>query len=89
MAEGERITDGAVSPDGSWVMLRSTTRVWLHPAPAFLAGSWTVAREIDVASLGEPQGEGIAMDAAGTIYLAGEGGAKSQPGTLARLRCGS
>ena len=84
-----RVTDGAVSADGRWVVLRSKTRVWLYDAAAFLAGSWTVAREIDVASLREPQGEGIAMDADGTIYLAGEGGSKSQPGTLARLSCGS
>ena len=87
--EGSRVTDGAVSADGRWVVLRSKTRVWLHPAAEFLAGSWTVSREIDVASLREPQGEGIAMDAEGTIYLAGEGGSKSQPGTLATLACKS
>ena len=88
-AEGERITDGTVSVGGRWVALRSKTKVWIYPASEFFAGSWKAAREIDVASFGEPQGEGIAMDAKGTIYLAGEGGSKSQPGTFARLSCGS
>ena len=88
VAEDRRITDGTLSADGKWVALRSKTRVWIYPASEFLSGSWSGAREIDVTSLGEPQGEGIAMSADGTIYLAGEGGGKSQPGTLARLSCG-
>jgi len=83
----DRVTDGSVSVDGKWVALRSKTKVWLYSAPEFFAGSWKAAREINVASLAEPQGEGIAMDADGTVYLAGEGGGKSRPGTLARLSC--
>ena len=88
VAESGRITDGTLSADGQWVALRSKTRVWVYPASEFLSGSWTGAREVDVTSLGEPQGEGIAMGTDGTIYLAGEGGGKKQPGTLARLSCG-
>ena len=88
VAEGSRVTDGTLSADGKWVALRSKTRVWVYPASEFLSGSWTGAREVDVTSLGEPQGEGIAMGTDGTIYLAGEGGGKKQPGTLARLSCG-
>jgi hypothetical protein len=38
-------------------------------------------------ALGEPQGEGIAFADEKTIYLVGEGGNKSQPGTFARLTC--
>lgn len=85
--ESDRVTDGSVSVDGKWVALRSKTKVWLYPAPEFFAGSWKATREIDIAALGEPQGEGIAMSADGTIYLAGEGGGKSKPGTFATLAC--
>lgn len=87
VTEQRRVTDGSVSVDGRWVVLRSKARVWLYPLSEFLSGSWSVAREIDVTSLGEPQGEGIAMSADGKIYLAGEGGGKSRSGTLARLIC--
>ena len=87
MTEQRRVTDGSVSVDGRWVVLRSKASVWLYTLSEFLSGSWSLAREIDVTSLGEPQGEGIAMSADGTIYLAGEGGGKSRSGTLARLTC--
>ena len=85
--QGERITDGTVSPDGNWVVLRGRERLWIHDAKHFFAGSWKPARELDLTRIREPQGEGIAMGTDGTIYLAGEGGGKSQPGTFATLAC--
>ena len=87
-AEGDRITDGAVSHDGSWVVLRGKNKVSFHRAADLFAGSWKPVREVDVTGLREPQGEGIAMGADGTVYLTGEGGGKSQPGTFATLACG-
>jgi hypothetical protein len=85
--EGERITDGSVSPDGNWVVLRGKERVWFYRAAELFAGSWKPAREVDVTSIREPQGEGVAIAADGTVYLAGEGGGKKQPGTFATLTC--
>jgi hypothetical protein len=83
----DRITDGAVSPDGAWVALRTNHALLLYDAGEWLAGSWPEPRRVDLKSLGEPQGEGVAFGADGTIYVAGEGGGKSRPGTFGRLRC--
>jgi hypothetical protein len=71
LSQTSRITDGAVSPDGTWVVLRH----------------WTDAGRVDLTPLGEAQGEGIAMAADGTVYVTGEGGRKAQPGTFATYRC--
>ena len=86
-AEGERVTDGAVSADGRWVVLRSKQRLWFYRATELFAGSWKTASELDVTPVREPQGEGVAMAADGMVYLTGEGGGKSQPGTFATLAC--
>ena len=86
-SEGERITDAALSPSGTWVALRSTTAVSFHRASELLSGQWRQVSRISLESLGEAQGEGIAFADERTLYLVGEGGSKSQPGTLGRLTC--
>ena len=84
----ERITDGAISADGEWVVLRTRTSLTFYRAAEFLKGNFKETRRIDVRSLGEPQGEAVAFGAGNTIYVAGEGGGKKQPGTLAVMSCG-
>ena len=86
-SQTERITDGAVSPDGAWVVLRTRQRFSLHRAADLFAGNWTDAGRVDLKGIGEAQGEGVAIAADGTVYLTGEGGGKSQPGTFARFDC--
>ena len=86
-AADARITDGAISPDGQWVVLRTRTALVFYRASDFLKGSFREARRIDLKSLGEAQGEAVAFGAANIIYVAGEGGGKSQPGTLAVVSC--
>jgi len=81
----DRITDGAVSPDGAWVVLRTKTALIIYAAKEFFAGSWREARRIDLTALGEPQGEGVAIGSDATIYVAGEG---PKAGTLGRVVCG-
>jgi hypothetical protein len=83
----DRITDGAVSPDGRWVVLRSHAAMRFYAAADLFGGNWREAGVVDLAPLREPQGEGVAFGADGTVYLAGEGGGKARPGTLARLAC--
>jgi hypothetical protein len=82
-----RITDGSVSPDGQWVVLRSRSALMYYRASDVLAGQWKVAGTVDLTSLNEPQGEGVALGADNTVFLAGEGGGKGQPGTFMRLSC--
>lgn len=85
--ESERITDGAVSADGRWVLLRTTQRLTFHETAELINGNWREARSVDLGTAGETQGEGVAIGTDGTVYLAGEGGGKSRPGTFARFTC--
>jgi hypothetical protein len=87
VGDGDRITDGAVSPNGTWVALRTNHDVRFYQASDLLSGHWREAGRVNLASLKEPQGEAIAFGDDQTLYLVGEGGGKSQPGTFARLTC--
>jgi hypothetical protein len=82
-----RITDGTVSPDGQWVVLRSRSTLTFYRAADLLGGQWRAVSNVNLSSLKEPQGEGVAVGADSTVFLAGEGGGKGQPGTFARMAC--
>lgn len=83
----ERITDGGVSADGQWVVLRGGQHLTFHRAADLMAGNWQEVRRVDLRSIGEEQGEGVTLAADNTVYLAGEGGGKARPGTFVRLSC--
>jgi hypothetical protein len=83
----ERITDGSVSPDGDWIVLRTGEALIFHRADDLLAGHWQEAGRVELGTLDEPQGEGVAFGGETSIFLAGEGGGKKKPGTFARLTC--
>jgi hypothetical protein len=87
LAAHERITDGAISPDGEWVVLRTHAKLTFYRASQFLKGDFKEAGQVDLTSLGEPQGEAVAFGPADTVFVAGESGGKSQTGTLAALTC--
>jgi hypothetical protein len=87
VSETERITDGSVSPDGTWVVLRTRQGLAFHRAADLFAGNWTDAGRVDLKAVGEAQGEGVAIAADGAVYLIGEGGGQSQPGTFAKVAC--
>ncbi len=82
-----RVTDGAISADGAWVVLRTRSALTFYRAAEFLKGTFKESHRVDLTPLNEPQGEGVAFGASGTVWVAGEGGGKSQPGTLAALSC--
>jgi hypothetical protein len=42
---------------------------------------------VALGGLGEPQGEGVAVDASGTLYLASEGRPWNRGGSLISLQC--
>jgi hypothetical protein len=86
-APDRRITDGAVSPNGATIALRSNADITLFKTDELLAGHWRETQRIPLASLGEPQGEGIAFANETTMYLVGEGGGKKQSGTFGRVTC--
>lgn len=82
-----RITDGAFSADGRWVVLRTNTALTFYRGDDFRRGAFKEARRVNLSALREPQGEAVAFGEKNTVYLAGEGGGKKQPGTLAVMSC--
>ena len=86
-AENDRITDGAVSPNGQWVVLRSTQGLTFYRAADLLAGNWREAGRVALGSIGEPKGEGVTFASNDSVYLMSEGGGTKQPGAFARLTC--
>jgi hypothetical protein len=69
------------------VALRSPGSLAFYRTTDFLKGEWREVRRVDLAALGEPQGEGVALGDKGAVYLASEGGGKGQPGTLTHFTC--
>jgi hypothetical protein len=82
----ERITGAAASPDGRWIVLRSNRTLFIFLSRTFATDAAPVS--IDVTSLGEPQGEGVAFGRSGELYLVTESGdTGAGAGALTRLRC--
>jgi hypothetical protein len=82
-----RITDGSVSSDGQWAVLRTRSELTFYRAADLLSGQWKAASKVDVTSLKEMQGEGVALGADNVVFLVGEGGGKGQAGTFAHFSC--
>jgi hypothetical protein len=86
-SQTERVTDGAVSIDGTWVVLRTRQALVFYRAADFFAGNWLEAGRVDLRAAGEAQGEGVAIAGDGTVFVTGESGGKSQAGTFAKFAC--
>ena len=83
----EQLTDGAVSADGARVALRTHEALYFYRTAQLLAGDWSVAEIVNLKHVGEAQGEGVALGPNNEIYLVGEGGGGSRPGSFAHLTC--
>jgi len=86
LARGRLVTDGAISPDGRWIVLR--TYVSLHFFRYRGAGRLDPAGDpagIPIPFV-EPQGEGVAFDGPGRLVLTSEEGEAGGHGTIARLQ---
>jgi hypothetical protein len=82
-----KVTDASVSPNGRWIAIRTRGAVVFYAAAELTAGTVRQVFRHDLRPLGEIQGEGVAFDADGTLWLTSEGGGKSRAGSLARLAC--
>lgn len=82
-----RVTGGAVSRDGRWAAVRTVRAVSLQPLGDLVAGRKETLRHVDLTSLAEPQGEGVAFEGEGGVVLSSEAGAAMGPSMLSRLRC--
>lgn len=78
-----RVTDAETSPDGATVAIRTNDAVVFYRT-ADLASAKPQGTTVSLRTLKEPQGEGVAVDANGLVYLTGEG---PRAGTLNTLRC--
>lgn len=67
---GRLVTDGAFSADGRSIVLRTYTRARVLRMP-----DWQMVDDVELPN--QPQGEALALDRAGRIYLSSEG--KGQP----------
>ena len=86
-ARREPATGAALSADATWLAIRSNDSVLFFKRADVVAGRAGEPVRVDVRPLKEPQGEGIAFGSGTTVYLAGEGGGKGLPGTLAQMTC--
>jgi hypothetical protein len=80
-----RITGAAASPDGRWVALRSNRTLLIYKTEDVSSGRDPI--RIDLTSLKEPQGEGIAFGRGNELYLVSEAGGNATGGMLLQLNC--
>jgi hypothetical protein len=83
---GDLVTGAGSSQDGRWVAVRTYGRLALYRT-ADLLGSGGPAFTMDLAPLGETQGEGVAVESDGTVLLTSEARAHTNPGRADWLQC--
>lgn len=84
---GGQVTGAGASPDGQWVAVRTYAALSLYRAADLLAGR-AAASIIDLAPLGEPQGEAVAVTNDLRVALTTEAsGPGSSSGSLTIIRC--
>ncbi|HEU5210147.1 MAG TPA: hypothetical protein VFU06_12205 [Longimicrobiales bacterium] len=83
---GERIGAATASPDGRWIVMRTPSLLRFYPAERLLAGDTGGAITWDASSLGHPQGEAVAIDDAGNVWLTSEAEQNGRP-AFAHLSC--
>lgn len=84
----DRVTSASASPDGRWVGVRTYRRLYLFPAVPLTTpgGQLEAPIEMDLTSLDEKNGEGLALANDGTVWLSSEANGK-EPARMTRLKC--
>jgi hypothetical protein len=84
----DRPTAADMSPDGRWVVVRTTDWLAFYRTADLIAGRWREAFRTDLSGLGERRGEGITFAGNDTLILVGEAGGRLRgDGTFAQLTC--
>jgi hypothetical protein len=81
------VTDAEASPDGHVVVVRTLDEVLFYRTADLIRGAVPPVVRIPIGPLKEAQGEGVAWDGNGMLYLASEGRGWSPAGRLLGLRC--
>lgn len=84
--ERARVTAATTSPGGGVVVLRTHEELRFHRAAALLAGDASSVQRASLGRLGAEQGEAVAIDDAGGVWLSSEG-EDGASGRLHRLSC--
>jgi hypothetical protein len=82
------VTDAEATPDETSVVVRTSTLAVIYRAADIVKGGADLGGlRIPLEGLKEPQGEGVALDNHGVLYLASEGRPWTRGGRLIRLQC--
>lgn len=83
----DRATAASASPDGRYVAIRTRTTLLIYETDSLIGEGDTPPMNVDLTSLGEPQGEGIGFAADGVLVTTSEGGVEAAPGMMGILWC--
>lgn len=83
----DRITAATTTPDGRWVAVRSPRMLYIYAAASLVTGDHANPITVDLSSLGELQGEGLAMSNDGIVWLSSEAVRPVSGPTLTELAC--
>ena len=83
----EAVTDAEASPDQSRIVVRTSHEAVIYQSKELIGGQTRPSARIPIDGLKEPQGEGVALDDDGALYLASEGGPFNSAGRFFRLKC--
>jgi len=83
----EVVTDAEATPDEKSVVVRTSHEVLLYKTENLLRGETVPYLRIPIDGLREAQGEGVALDEKGMLYLASEGRPWNRAGRLLTLSC--
>ena len=83
----EAVTGADASPDGRWTAVRSNNALGLYATRDLLEAPNPQPFAVDLRPVAEPQGEGVAIAADGTVFLTSEAGSSHLAATAARLAC--
>jgi hypothetical protein len=82
------VTDAEASPDEQTVIVRTSDEAVFYRAADLASGhEFSPVRRIPLGRLREAQGEGIAVDANGVVYLMSEGSWWNRAGRFISMRC--
>jgi len=82
------VSDAEATPDEALVVVRtSKVAVVYRTADILRGGAVPELLRIPLEDLKEPQGEGVALDSAGMLFLASEGRPWNRAGRFVSLRC--
>jgi hypothetical protein len=83
----DRATSASASPDGKWVGIRTYRHLYLYPADALTSNAPVDPIRIDLAPVGEMQGEGLSLGNDGSVWLTSEAEDITKSPVWSRLKC--